>query len=69
VQRTSEQRSLFLSPRGQVGIHMFLLQSSPCCVAFAWHCESCWDAHHNGQRDHDFIRLSGPNQPLLEEAV
>lgn len=31
-----------------------------CCQKFAktgdaWHCEECWNAHHNGLRDHDWL--------------
>jgi ribosomal protein L37AE/L43A len=35
----------------------------PCCQKAAhartvegmWHCESCWNAHHNGKRDNDWL--------------
>jgi hypothetical protein len=27
----------------------------PCCKDTLHHCKRCWDEHHNGQRDKDYI--------------
>lgn len=27
----------------------------PCCKSFLHHCEHCWNKHHNGLRDNDYI--------------
>ena len=34
---------------------LHLPDECPCCKLRVHHCKSCWDKHHNGVRDNDYI--------------
>lgn len=47
-------------------VFLFQPHHCNCCKAWVWHCEDCWNKHHNGLKHKDFIPSKYPNQPIFE---
>ena len=34
---------------------MMMTRECPCCMDMLWHCEKCWNKHHNGEKHKDYV--------------
>ncbi len=50
-------------------VFMIQPEECPCCRDALWHCEKCWDMHHHGLRDRDYIPPKYYGQPFLPGEV
>lgn len=39
----------------------------PCCRDLLWHCEKCWDEHHNGKKHQDYEPPKHYGQSMSEK--
>jgi len=39
----------------------------PCCRDYLWHCETCWNEHHNGEEHKDYEQPKYYGQPMSEK--
>ena len=39
----------------------------PCCRDHLWHCENCWNVHHNGEKHKDYEPPKYYGQPMNED--
>jgi len=48
---------------------MMMTRECPCCMDMLWHCEKCWNTHHNGKKDKDYVPPKHFGQSMMTDDV